>query len=305
MPGRDMRVSPIQAVLALLLLSLLQPLALAQEIATLTLVEGPLRLIRGTSVLQGGEGVRLHTGDILETSPSGFAQAEFVGGTVAALGPSTRVFLLHFAGGGGKGGDASELVLLSGWLKGETGPNAGAYCYANPQLAATTRGGTVVMHADSAGADIYVESGAAVIAKVSPEGRLAQPDEAKGGTFLSRRAAKAVVRNPRPDAAFVDGMPRPFRDTLPSRLARFPKAAAPKRDHEVSYAEIQPWLTMPAAWRRGFVERFQARLRDAEFRKELDAHVKDHPEWDPILHPENHPKTAPATAEDSDPARRR
>ena len=301
-----MRVSPTYAVLAsLLLLSLLQPLALAQEIATLTLVEGSLRVIRGTAAMQGGEGVRLHGGDILETSPSGFAQVEFVGGTVAALGPSTRVYLLHSAGSGSKRGDASELVLLSGWLKGETGPNAGAYCYASPQLAATTRGGTVVMHVEGTGADVYVESGAAVIAKVSPEGRLAQPDEVKGGTFLSRRAGKGVGSNPRPDAAFVDGMPRPFRDTLPSRLARFPKPAAPKRDHEVSYSEIQPWLTMPVAWRRGFVERFQPRLHDGEFRKELEAHVKDHPEWDPILHPENHSKTAPATAEDSDPARRR
>src|ERR1700740_1036090 len=116
-----MRVSFIQPGLALLLLSLLplQPRALAQEIATLTMVEGPLRLIRGTTVLQGAEGVRLHAGDILETSPSGFVQAEFVGGTVAALGPSTRVFVFRVSGSGGKRGDASQLVLLSGWLKGE------------------------------------------------------------------------------------------------------------------------------------------------------------------------------------------
>lgn len=300
-----MRAFIIKAALALLLLPVLQPLAVAQEIATLTMVEAPLRIIRGTSVLKGAEGVRLHGGDILESGPGGFVQVEFVGGTVAAVGPSTRVFLLRAPGG--KRGDAatSQLVLLTGWLKGETGANAGTYCYASPQLAATTRGGTVVLHADGAGAEVFVESGAALIAKVGPQGQLSQPAEEKGGTFLSRRAGKAVISSPRPDAAFVDGVPRPFRDTLPSRLARFPKSVPPKRDHEVSYAEIQVWLTMPSGWRRGFVERFQPRLRDAEFRKELDAHVKDHPEWDPILHPEKHPKTAPAAAEDSDPERRR
>jgi hypothetical protein len=301
--GRDMRISPIKAALWLFLLWLLSPTLPAQEIATLTLVEGPLRLIRGTMLLQGTEGIRLRAGDILESASGGFVQIEFTGGTVAALGPSTRMFLR--AASEHKGGELSQLILLSGWLKGETGANAGAYCYGNPQLAATTRGGTVVMHAAGDAADIFVESGSAVIAKVSSQGQLAPTGEEKGGTFVSRRAGKGILTNPRPDSAFIDSMPRPFRDTLPSRLARFPKAVTPKRDHEVNYSDIQAWLTMPANWRKGFVERFQPRLHDAEFRKDVQAHLKDHPEWDAALHPENRPKTAPAAAADSDAAQRR
>jgi len=265
-----------------------------------TMVEAPLRVIRGSTVLRGAEGVRLRAGDILESASAGFVQIEFLAGTVTALGPSTRVLLLRT---GGKGGEPTQLVLLSGWLKGETGADSGAYCYASPLLAATTRGGTVLLHASGDAAAIFLESGSAHISKVNPDGRLAQA-EATGGTFFSRRTGRSMVSNSRPDEAFLNGMPRPFRDTLPSRLSRFPKPVAAARDHEVSYAEIQAWLTMPATWRRGFVERFQPRLRDAEFRKEVEAHAKDHPEWNAVLHPDNEPQTAP-TAEDSQPARRR
>jgi hypothetical protein len=90
-------------------------------------------------------------------------------------------------------------------------------------------------------------------------------------------------------------MPRAFRDTLPSRLAHFAgKTVGPKTDHPVSYVEIQPWLTMPSAWRRGFVDRFEPRLQDPEFRKQLEAHVAAYPEWDGVLHPEKQrPETSP------------
>jgi hypothetical protein len=43
------------------------------------------------------------------------------------------------------------------------------------------------------------------------------------------------------------------------------------------------------------VDRFAPRLKDPEFRKQLEAHLTQYPEWDPILHPEKHPpENAPA-----------
>ena len=292
-------MNPLLLLLVVLLLP--APPAAAQEIGTITLVEQALRVMRGTAVLRAAEGVRLYPGDILESSSGGFVQLELTGGTVVALGPSTRLFVL---GRGAK--TTAQLVLLSGWLKGETGPNAGAYGYASPQLAATTHGGAVVLHASGDRAELFVESGTAGISKVSADGSLASPEAAKAGQFFSRRAGRGVAVNPRPDSAFVEAMPRPFRDTLPPRLARFPKAVEPKRDHEVIYSEIQPWLTMGRAWRRGFVGRFQPRLKDAEFRKELEAHLNDHPEWRPVLHPEDEDvKTTPAEAGNPAPDRRR
>ena len=287
----------MKRVLAMLALFLSFPLsARTQEAGTLTYLEGALRVIRGTTVLQAVEGMRLRPGDIFESADPGFAQLEFPGGAVVALGSSSRLLLLSDrAGQTGGTTPAVELVLLSGWLKGEIKVNSGAYRYATPALAATSREGSVVLHA-AAATEIFVESGLAAIAVVSPDGNLGNSSSTKAGQFFSRRAGKSVITSPRPDPSFVNAMPRPFRDTLPSRLPRFAgkRPAEPRRDHEVTYPEIQPWLTTGHAWRRGFVQRFEPRLHDAEFRKGIEAHLGEHPEWDRILHPEKYePKTPP------------
>lgn len=303
-----MRSVPMSAALSLLALCLLQPRAgAAQETGKLTLVEGPLHVIRGATVLRGAEGASLHQGDIIESSNAGFVQLELAGGTVVALGPSTRLFLFSHPARrtGGSMGDkatAAELVLLSGWLKGETSPKVGTYRYATPVLAATTTAGTLVLHATGAAAEIFVESGSAGIHKVSSEGNLGGAVSAKAGQFFSRLAGRSVTTQPRASSTFIEALPRQFRDTLPSRLARFSgKLVEPRHDHEVTYPEIRPWLTIGQTWRRGFVERFQPRLRDAEFRKALETHLHDYPEWDPILHPEKYkPKTRPAAADNPD-----
>ncbi len=286
-------------MLALLFLSV--PAA-AQSIGTVTYLEGPLRLIRGTAVFSGVEGISLKQGDILESSDKGFVQLEFVGGTVVALGPSSRVYILRHAveptsGTAATDSSETELVLLSGWLKGESKSSAGSFRYQTPALASFTANGTVVIHGFETGTDSFVESGSASIAEVSPDGIPRHPGPAKAGQFFSRRAGKTVTVAYRPSPAFVDAMPPAFRDTLPSRLARFAgKSIEPKTDHQATYAELQPWLTMPPALRRGFVDRFEPRLKDSEFRKQLELHVAEFPEWDPILHPEKfHPETPPAS----------
>jgi hypothetical protein len=292
-------LSRIAAVLPWLLLLAALPLAAdAQEIGTATLVEGGLRMIRGTLVWQGAEGMRLRQGDIIETADSAFVQLEFDGGGIVALGPSTRAFLFRYSGGrvaGANAQNAAEFVLLSGWLKGESGQNPRSYRYASPALAGTTKDGALVLHATPGSSEIFVESGSAQVAAVTPNGNLGSGTSAKAGEFLTRRAGKAIETSSRPESSFIESVPRPFKDTLPSRLARFKgKAVAPKRDHEVTYAEIQPWLTIAQAWRRGFVQRFQPRLEDAAFRRAVEDHLQEHPEWDPVLHPEKQEPVSPA-----------
>jgi hypothetical protein len=288
-------------LLSLVLLLLPVPLA-AQEIGTLTRVEGNPRLIRGATVLRAAEGVRVDSGDIIETSNPGFVQLEFSGGTIVVLGDSSRLFLFSYpsgltASGSDKRTNPAEMVLLSGWLKGETNEHAGPYRFDSPLLAGATQGGTVVLHATPDAAEIFVESGAASISEVRPDGSLGNSaEDAKGGQFFSRRKGTGVAADSRLSSTFLEAMPRAFRDTLPSRLARFAgKSTEPKTDHEVSYAEVQPWLNIGRSWRRGFVERFQPRLEDAAFRKALEDHIADHPEWDPILHPEDRAPKPSAT----------
>jgi len=289
---------------ALVMLFLLPLPAAAQGIGSVTLIEGSLRVIRDTTVLQGTEAMRLKQGDIIESSDRGFVQVEFVGGAIVALGPSSRMYIFRHGLGEKAGSDAirADLVLLSGWMKGESNPAAGPCRYNSPTLAASTGGGTVVFHSDGKGSDIFVESGSAAISEVNPSGNLRPPTTGKAGQFFSRPGDKGVVNSSRPSAAFLDAMPLPFRDTLPSRLAHFGgKTVEPKVEHQVTYIEIQPWLMMPLAWRSGFVNRFEPRLKDAEFKKQLEAHLAAYPEWEPILHPqEPPPQNPPAAAPNSE-----
>ncbi|MGC1650049.1 MAG: hypothetical protein WA741_29850, partial [Candidatus Sulfotelmatobacter sp.] len=249
-----------------LVLSWLLPIpAAAQDVGSVTFLEGSLRIIRGTAAFQAAEGMRLRQGDIIESSDQGFTQLEFVGGAIVALGPLSRMYVFRHRMGGKSGSDASEaeLVLLSGWLKGQSGTHAGLYRYESPMLAATTGNGTVVFHNNASGCEVFVESGTAAIGEVSPDGIVGKPTAGNAGQFFSRRRGKTLVNSSRPSALFVEAMPRSFRDALPSRLAHFGgRPVEPKAQHQVSYLEIQSWLTMPLAWRRGFVYRFEPRLRD-------------------------------------------
>jgi hypothetical protein len=294
-------------ILLFLTVFLLLPLHVAaQEIGTVTVVEGALHVIRGTTVLVGAEGIRLQRGDIIENPGPGFTQLELVGGNIVALGGSSRLFLFrHAAGTGGRnvGGDtAAELVLLSGWLKAETGSLSRTHNYASPLLAAATRDGTLVLHVIPKAAEVFVESGSARFGEVSSGGNWRDTGQAKAGEFFSRRAGSSIVLQPRPTATFTESMPRQFRDTLPSRLSRFAsKAAEPKRLHEVTYSEVRPWLTIGRTWRKDFVERFQPRLKDAAFRKALEAHIDAYPEWDPILHPEKYEPQVPSAPDKPNP----
>lgn len=269
----------------------------APGIGSLTLTEGSVRLIRGVNVLKAAEGMRLRQGDILESSESGFAQLEFTGGAVIALGPASRLYILRHTGDKPAAKDIAELALLSGWLKGESAAAAGSYRYETPTLAATTSAAAVLIHASPDESEIFLESGAATISEVREDGNVRAPVPAKPGQFFTRHAGKNIATTTRPNPAFIDAMPKPFRDTLPSRLEHFAgKSVEPKPDHAVTYADVELYLRMPTAWRRGIADRFQSRLKDPEFRKQIEAHTAQYPEWDKILHPE--PKQ-PAASPDS------
>jgi hypothetical protein len=268
------------------------PLVRAQEIGTLTLLrDSPLRVIRGVSVFQGVEGMRLRQGDILETGPAATAQAqlEFTGGAIVDLGPSSRAFLFS------ESGLTAEIVLLTGWLKGET--TSGSYRYANPLITAATKGGNVLLHATPDAAEIFVERGAAAVSISSATAMASGADK----VFFTRRAGKPIAAAGRPSQEFVTAMPMSFRDVLPSRGSRFggAKPPVPKSDHDVTYAEVERWLTFSSAWDRGLAGRFKPRLQDSAFRQAIEAHLSVLPEWEPIVHPENH-KTGTATADKSD-----
>ncbi len=249
----------------------------SQEAGTLTLLKDtPLHVIRGVSMLQGIEGMRLRQGDILETGPAPTAQAqlEFTGGAIMELGPSTQVLLLS------QTGTTAETAMLTGWLKGEI--TAGTYRYSSPLVTATTKGGSVLLHVAADTAEVFVERGTA---SVGAGAAAATPSSAEK-IFFTRKAGKPIVPAGRPSGEFIGAMPVSFRDEFPSRLSRFAgaKPPVPRSDHEVSYAEIERWLT--SSWGRGMVTRFKPRIQDSAFRQSIEAHLAALPGWEPVLHPQ-------------------
>ena len=214
-------------------------------------------------------------------------QLEFASGAVVAVGPSSRLYILPQAAGGSSGrAVAIDLAMLNGWLKHESAAGKGSYRYRTPQLSVTTNAGTVVVRSNPNACDIFVESGSASIAEVNQSGNPGPILPAMVGQFFSRLKGAGVTNLERPSTAFLDSMPKQFRDTLPPRQARpSENAIEPKAEHPVSYAEIEHWLMVPSAWRRGLAERFAPRLADPSFRKQIELHAHELPDWNPILHP--------------------
>jgi hypothetical protein len=230
----------------------------------------------------------IRQGDILESSAGAFVQLEFANGPIVALGPSSRMYILQQTVGetGSAQSVALDLVMLSGWFKSESTSDMRSYRYRSPMLAVTTTNGTVVVRSSLKDCDIFLESGSASLGEVSQNGSSRRSITSKAGQFFSRQRGAEITNLPRPSPAFLESMPPQFRDTLPTRLAHFAgKSVEPEAEHPVSYEEIARWLTMPFTWRRGFAERFAPRLSDPEFRKQIERHVNDFPEWDAILHP--------------------
>jgi hypothetical protein len=257
---------------------------LSQAIGTITMAESEWRVIRGATVYVGMPGTKVNRGDMLETGARGVTQIEF-GPTVIALGPSSRLLLFSYSASGA--GSQAEFVLLSGWLKSELDAKSGSFQFDTPLLAGVIKQGNMVVHAGADSSEIFVESGSANIGQVTAGGSASQLRPAKAGDFFSRQAGKNLTTASRPASAFVESMPMPFRDTLPAHPL---KTKSPELSHgkEIEYAQLRPWLLMPARWRKELVPRFQSRLSDPKFRDELAAHVQEYPEWDPVLHPEKY-----------------
>jgi len=241
--------------------------ALAQPIGFATLTEGKVALARGAALYAAADGIRVQEGDILATDAKGQAQIQLAGGTLVALGPATQVML-------GKGD--SELALLRGWLKIAQKKGAKLRLW-TPVAQATLSDAVVVTHVAPAALEAFVESGT-----------LAAARNAKAGEYLAYKGSQASVSQ-RPTPEFIANMPRYFRDPLPEMADKLKdRRVEPRRERDDAYEDVAEWLASAAPARRGFVRRFHGRIHDSHFRAALDAHMREHPEWDRVLHPEKY-----------------
>jgi hypothetical protein len=261
--------------------------AFAQTAGTLTLVDGSVELIRGATLYTATQGVRLGDGDILSIDPKGQAQIEFQDGAILNLSQGARAMLTNIASARGQ----SEIAVLSGWAK-FTQKKSGKgtqYRYLTPRVELNAGEATAVLNTGDGSTDIYIESGAVRFSEIGRKGVQRIVRDAKGGEFIVRRGEQPATVGSRPSAEFIKNMPRHFRDDLPALLDRFKnRRSEPKRDHEVTYAEVEAWLKAGSAIKRNFVKRFEIRSKDPEFRRKLIENLREHPEWDKVLFPEKY-----------------
>lgn len=240
----------------------------------LTVADGGVSLIRGTSRYVAGAGVRLQGADILEVSQTGLAQVEFEPGSAVSLGPAGRAMLMPAQPAGAR----PALFVLSGTAK-LTARSVAPLTLSTAWFTASIEDATVIVRSSAAGADLFVETGSVTAERGGTRVAVEQ------GEFVTWRAGAAQAVSPRPPSQFVAAMPRPFLDPLPSLRDRFPREAVPTAPSAFSYAEVEAWLDSVPAVRRVLVTQWRAKAKEPAFRKALEANLKRHPEWEGVLSP--------------------
>jgi hypothetical protein len=258
------------------------------EVAVATLVDGGARLLRGATWYKLVPGARIDDGDIVEAPERAQVQLELVAGSIVnVVGPGS----LHVVRAAAK--DAPALLSVSrAWTKVVAKPPGVRIHTALADVVATE--GVVVVRAQPA-TELFVENGTARLIELAPSGADAAAHDAKRGEQWSRSPAGTYVVAPLVAKSFVDAMPRHYIDALPAFRPRFKTAPALAVDHEITYAEAEPWLA--GRDRAAFERRFASRLRDPAFRRAVEPHVARYPSWDRMLHPEKYapkPETTPA-----------
>jgi hypothetical protein len=257
----------------------------AQPLGTLSVAEGSVYLIRGTSLYTPAAGIRIHEGDILRTEPGALAEVQFTDATLLSLGPDTRLMVVAFSPAAA---DAA-VAALSGWFKfaQKASPQPMTFRFTVPNVSLAAAEATGVVHAADAGAEAFVEAGSIQLSPTDARGTPGPPLVVKAGEYALARPGQSAALSRRPPQAFLAAMPGAFKDALPVLADRYRnRLIEPKREREVSYADIEGWLKAGVPVRNTFVKRFHSRAQDPEFRNALIRNLRDHPEWDRILFPQ-------------------
>jgi len=266
----------------------------AAPLATVTILDGDATVLRGATRLILAEGVRVEAEDIAETGDkTRLLRIEFDDGLIFDLGPGSRALLApRFSGDRTR---SARFYLMQGWAKvtvPKTTPAPPA-SFASPGFDLTALTRQIVVSIQPGEALLFAEAGEATLVE-RKAGKPLAPMVLKSDQFLSRTGDDKPVVTTRPTQAFIQRLPRPFLDTLPSRAAVFKaREVEPKKLADIVWADAQPWVDAEASLRPLFLARWKPLAANPEFRKGLLTNERAHPEWDRVLHPEKYlPKPA-------------
>jgi hypothetical protein len=257
--------------------------AAAPPAALVTILDGQAELLIGARSVVAVEGQHLGEGTLVDTSPrTTLMRLEWPDGSVLDLGADTHVMLQPGALGR-KGEAAPAFYLLQGWAKFRSATAQGHAGFTTQVLDVLPGKGSLVAFVEPARTWLFVESGDARLAERNGKGR---HNLAGGGSFF-QAAQGAPELAPRPQPELMKMVPRGFRDTIAPRADRFkgqPEPTAVALQAPV-YAALQGWLQAEPVVRRDFPKRFAPLLHEPSFRAAVEAHMRSHPEWEPVLHP--------------------
>jgi hypothetical protein len=265
---------------------------------TLVQADVPVTAIHETGRYQAEAGQIFALDDIVETPANGGVQIQDGAGNSVALGHYTRVLLTRDA----------HIALLSGWVKVLRACDANTANCTVPVIQTTrttitpANNTALVIAAAAAndeGADpqdadadaVFCESGAASLLGVNGLRGKASPVQLDMHRFATHLATSDTISvTARPDPAFVTAMPVMFRDALlalpmPANLRKDP----PGNIRPVAYSDVSDWLRSGLTARRApstrFTARFRVRLSDPEFHRAIVQHIRDLPDWLPLVFP--------------------
>jgi hypothetical protein len=257
------------------------------EPGVVTLVEGGARLLRGATWYKLVVGTRVEEADIIEASDRAQAQVELAAGSrINLVGPGA-IYLVPSSPKAASG----VLAMPMGWLKLAAEPPG--IRIRTPLFDCVVGDGVLVVHATGNAVEFFGESGSAKLIELAANGTDGAARDVKSGEFASKSVASALAVGQRAPKSFIDAMPRHFADPLPALAERIKARPALGVDHEITYAEAEPWLA--GRDRAAFEKRFAARLRDPAFRSAALPNIARYPMWDRMLNPEKYaPKGEPA-----------
>jgi hypothetical protein len=271
-------------LIAGLTVSLCRWVVAAEPIGRVTFAESGIAIIRQTTFYSVAVGTAVQDGDIVETGHGGI-QIEFSPTTLLSVAPRSRVLVLM------KNRPSSGCGLLVYGLGGmikfaQTSAVARTrICVQMAQIRSTLTLGSAIQRFDGSAVSVFAEKGDLSVQDIGPTGKSHSPLKVPAEQFAEWRSGQALTVLERPTPQFFRAVPASFQDELTPMADRLRDVRSePVAQRDVSYSDIADWLKgMPR--RAEFVRQFQPRLRDPEFRRQIDAELGKSAPWGSILHP--------------------
>jgi hypothetical protein len=268
-----------------LLASLSLPARGAEPVAMVTFADRDLAIIRRTTLYRAPSGTIVLNADIVETH-DGAAQIDVPPAAMFELSPHSRV-LVRIGHIGAAGCDILVYSLTSTIKIARAVPApAGLACLQAAQIRTTLASGSALQKFDGSAVSLFAENGDLAVQDMAGPASSRRPLAIRAEQFAEWRAGKPIEILERPTPEFLASIPSSFHDALVPMADRMRGVTTEAVAlHEVSYDDVAPWLKDMPQFRREFVRQFLPRLKDPEFRRQIDAELGKSPEWGPILHP--------------------